>query len=77
MCLMILMNCVDPATGEINGETLGTWMEDLEASSEGVMMYFLLYKCGASSTMTITNSEFLKTMTEWKFVLRTLKSNVH
>lgn len=41
-------------------------MEDIGVSTEGVAMYFLLWKCGAASTMTITKPEFMHTMTAWE-----------
>lgn len=52
----------DSDTGIIDPPSIGQWIEDLGVSSEGVFMYYILWKAEASSTMQITKEEFIRCM---------------
>ncbi|KAF8537433.1 Cullin binding-domain-containing protein [Trichophaea hybrida] len=48
----------NPETNRIDPLTFQKWMDDLDVSSDGAFMYFILWRCNATTQMTITHDEF-------------------
>lgn len=53
---------LDPETNNIDPVTFQKWMDDLDVSSEGIFMYYILWRTNAALQMTITKKEFVECM---------------